>query len=173
MQGQAKIFGHAIHPMLVVFPLGLLATSLAFDVAYMATGDPTFSAVAFWMIAAGVCGGLLAAIFGFIDWWSIPGATRAKAVGAWHGVGNLVVVLVFIASWFLRLESGFNTAAFTLSVIGVALALIAGWLGGELVERLGIGVDDNANPDAPNSLTGRPAREYRPAPQSFPGTRPV
>ena len=40
-----------------------------------------------------------------------------------------------------------------LGFIGLALALVGGWLGGELVERLGVGVDEGANLDAPNSLT--------------------
>jgi hypothetical protein len=34
-----------------------------------------------------------------------------------------------------------------------------GWLGGELVDRLGVGVDRGAHLDAPSSLSGRPAAE--------------
>ncbi len=45
------------------------------------------------------------------------------------------------------------------SNFGIALALVGGWLGGELVERLGIGVHAGAHPNAPNSLSGRPASE--------------
>jgi hypothetical protein len=48
-----------------------------------------------------------------------------------------------------------------LSLSGALLMLAAGWLGGELVERLGVGVDDGANLNAPNSLSGRPASESR------------
>jgi hypothetical protein len=47
-------------------------------------------------------------------------------------------------------------AGFALSCIGLALALATGWLGGELVDRLGNGVEDDANPNAPSSLSGRP-----------------
>jgi hypothetical protein len=39
----------------------------------------------------------------------------------------------------------------------VSLAGVTGWLGGELVERLGVGVDAGANLDAPSSLSGKPA----------------
>ncbi len=38
---------------------------------------------------------------------------------------------------------------------GGALALVGGWFGGELVERLGVGVHRGAHLNAPNSLTGR------------------
>ena len=41
-----------------------------------------------------------------------------------------------------------------LSFGGVALATVTGWLGGELVSRLGVGVDDGANLNAPSSLQG-------------------
>ncbi|MFL5661541.1 MAG: DUF2231 domain-containing protein, partial [Ktedonobacteraceae bacterium] len=102
------MFGHPIHPMLIVFPLGLLATSLIFDIIHWITGNGFFSVVAFWMITAGVIGALLAAIFGLIDWLTIPSGTRAKRIGLWHGVGNVVVVLLFIVSWLIRLNAQAN-----------------------------------------------------------------
>jgi uncharacterized membrane protein len=37
----------------------------------------------------------------------------------------------------------------------LALATVSGWLGGELVERLGVGVHDDANLNAPSSLRRR------------------
>ena len=48
------IGGHPIHHMLIVFPLGLLATSFFFDLAYLATGRAELATVAWWMIFAGV-----------------------------------------------------------------------------------------------------------------------
>src|SRR5690349_2952432 len=105
MESKVKQFGHPIHPMLIVFPLGLLATSLIFDIIRWITGNSIFSVVAFWIIAAGVIGGLLAAIFGLIDWLAIPTETRAKTIGLWHGVGNVIVVGLFIISWLIRLKA--------------------------------------------------------------------
>lgn len=175
MESKAKFMGHAIHPMLIVFPLGLLATSLFFDIAYLSTGDGTFGTVSFWMIAAGVCGGLAAAVFGLIDWFAIPSGTRAKSIGLWHGVGNVVVTLLFVVSWFLRLELPEHpgSGAITLSVIAVVLAAITGWLGGELVDRLGVGVDEGAHLDAPSSLSGRAASERHVPASTRPGSRTV
>src|SRR5881227_2628281 len=105
MESKAKLFGHPIHPMLIVFPLGLLATSLAFDIVHLATGQAHWSEMSYCMIAGGVLGGLLAAVFGLIDWLAIPSRTRAWAVGLWHGLGNVVVVGLFAASWFLRMNN--------------------------------------------------------------------
>jgi uncharacterized membrane protein len=39
MESKVKLFGHPLHPILIVFPLGLLATSVIFDIVYLATGN--------------------------------------------------------------------------------------------------------------------------------------
>jgi uncharacterized membrane protein len=52
-----------------------------------------------------------------------------------------------------------GTFAYILSFAGAGLSLLTGWLGGELVERLSVGVDDGAHLDAPNSLSGKPATQ--------------
>jgi uncharacterized membrane protein len=163
MESRAKFLGHPIHQILIVFPLGLLATAVIFDVVYLSGGAAIMATVAYWMIAAGIVGGLAAAPFGWIDWLAIPDKTRAKAIGFWHGVGNVIVMLLFAASWFLRhdLPDQPDLLAFVLSFCGAGLALVTGWLGGELVDRLGVGVDDGAHLDAPSSLSQRSARSGR------------
>jgi uncharacterized membrane protein len=155
MESRAKLLGHAIHPIMIVFPLGLLATAVIFDIIFRIWDNPTFATVAYYMIAAGIIGGFLAAIFGLIDWLAIPSATRAKSVGIYHAVGNVVALLFFIGSWWLRSDAPARpeTLATVLSLAGLGFALIGGWLGGELVERLGVSVSDRANLDAPSSLS--------------------
>lgn len=154
MQGKARLLGHSVHQMLVVFPLGLLATAVVFDLIHIGTGRPLMAVVCFWMMAAGLVGGLLAAPFGWIDWTSIPKGTRAKSVGLTHGLGNVLVLLLFVVSWLLRRPAPEAPAmlAHALSFLGAGLALFTAWLGGELVARLGVGVYDDAGPDAPSSL---------------------
>lgn len=159
VESKVKLFGHPIHPMLIVFPLGLLTAAVVFDIIYMLTGNAALAVVSFWNIAAGVIGGLAAAIFGLLDWLAIPDGTRAKSVGLLHGGGNVVVVALFAVSWLLRAnEDNYipSTLAFILSLAGVLLATVTGWLGGELVDRLGVGVDTGANLNAPSSLSGQP-----------------
>jgi uncharacterized membrane protein len=154
MRAKARLFGHPIHQMLIVFPLGLLATSLFFDIAHLLSGNPQWAEISYWLIAVGIGTGLLAAVFGFIDWTSIPSGTRAKRIGALHGGGNVVVVLLFLGSCLLRQDApgAPETTAIVLSALAVLLALVTGWLGGELVDRLGVGVDEGANVNAPSSL---------------------
>ena len=162
-----RLLGHLIQPMLIVFPLGLLATARAFDIVGLSTGDTSWYGISYWMIAAGIIGGLLAAVFGLMDWVGIPSGTRAKAIGLWHGGANVVVVLLFIVSWFLRRPNpqAPGSLALALSFFGVGLALVSGWLGGELVERLGVGIHEGANLNAPNSLSGKPASQQDAGPE--------
>lgn len=150
-----KVAGHPVHPMLIVFPLGLLATAVIFDIITLSTSDGKWSNMAWYMIAAGIIGGLLAAVFGLIDWLGIPSNTRAKAVGLLHGGLNVLVVLLFAVSWVLRRPDPATPPglALALSFAAVIIAVVAGWFGGELVDRLGVGVDEGANLNAPSSLS--------------------
>ena len=159
MESRVKLLGHAVHPILITFPLGLLTTSVIFDLLHVATGTPRWAEVAFWMMASGVIAGLVAAVPGLIDWLSIPRNTRAFKIGMLHGGGNVIVVALFGASVLLRKDApeSPSTLAVALAVGGLGLAGITGWLGGELVERLGVGVDDRAGLDAPSSLSRRSA----------------
>jgi uncharacterized membrane protein len=160
MESRAKLLGHPIHQMLIVFPLGLLAMAVVFDIIAIALGDGYWSEIGYWMIAAGVVTGLLAAPFGFIDWLAIPAGTRAKRIGAVHGLGNVAVVLLFAVSWLMRGDdpTAPTTLALVMSFAAGGLALFTGWLGGELVDRLAVGVDEGAHLDAPSSLSTRRVR---------------
>jgi uncharacterized membrane protein len=159
MRSRARAMGHSIHPILIVFPLGLFSTAVIFDIIHLINGNPGFPLAAGYAIAVGVIGGLVAAVFGLIDWLAVPVGTRAKRVGLLHGIGFVVVVMLFALSWLLRANNGAggtpwqpDAGALVLSFAGVVVAGVSGWLGGELVERLGIGVHENASPDAPSSL---------------------
>jgi len=162
MESRAKALGHPIHQMLIPFPFGLLSTAVIFDIIYLFVDTPstadTLALVAFWMMASGIIGGLVAAPFGLIDYLAIPTGTRAKSVGLLHGVGNLFMLVLFAVSLWLRYSAPGpahrpSTAALAASIVAFLLAGVTGWLGGELVDRLGVGVDDGAHLNAPNSLT--------------------
>jgi uncharacterized membrane protein len=157
MVSRASIMGHPIHPILVPFPIGLLTTSVIFDVVHLFTGEPRWAEISFWMIAVGVAGGLLAAVFGLIDWLAIPSGTRAKAIGLGHGLSNVLMVALFSVGWLLRSGDPGDPGVLpiVLSFLGVGLVSLGGYLGGELVFRMGIGVAEGANPNAFGSPSGR------------------
>jgi uncharacterized membrane protein len=158
MESKARLFGHPIHPILIVIPLGSFILSIVFDLLFFGTNNPALATVSFYNIAAGVLGGLLAAVFGIIDFLAIPNQTRAKSIATWHLFGNVLMLMFFSLSWLIRANTGTDQLpfiAFALSVVAILLGAVTGWLGGELVNRLGVGVDPGANLDAPSSLSGR------------------
>ncbi|MDP9021795.1 MAG: DUF2231 domain-containing protein [Actinomycetota bacterium] len=166
MESRVKFLGHALHQQLIPFPFGLLATAVIFDILYLVTGADDLATVAYWLIAAGIIGGVAAALPGFVDWLGIPSGTRAKKVGLLHGSGNAVLLVLFATSWVLRREApeSPDAIAYVASFAGFVLALFTGWLGGELVDRHAVGIDEGAHADAPHSLSGRPAHQDQ-APQ--------
>ena len=91
-----------------------------------------------------------------------PGRHRIEDVEAAERRGRLRWRGIFAVVWLMRgdtPDTAPTTNLFLLEVVALALGSVAGWLGGELVDRLGVGVDDGAHLDAPSSLSGRPARQ--------------
>jgi uncharacterized membrane protein len=165
MESRVKLLGHPIHPMLIPFPLALFSTAAIFDAIYLASGNPDWARASFLIIPVGLGFGALAAIFGLIDFFAIPRNTRAKRIATMHGMGNVAMMLLFLVSFYTRLISPEAPAliASALAFVGAGLGLITGWLGGELMDRLGVGVDDGAHLNSPSSLTKLPASDiHRP-----------
>jgi uncharacterized membrane protein len=160
MESQLKFAGHALHQELVVFPLGMLGGAAIFDAIGLSTKSGRWHRTAHHMMAAGLVSIAPTAVAGLVDWLAIPNDTRAKSVGIWHGLGNVLVGGLFAASWALRAKQPARPGgAAWLSIGGFALAGVTAWLGGELVARLGVGIDDGAHLNAPNSLTHRSVSE--------------
>ena len=159
MESRFKLLGHPIHPMLVIFPVGLLLTAAGLDFYALKQDAPRYAGSAHTIMGIGILVGVVAAAFGWADWTAIPQRTRAKRIGAIHGVTNMTATLLFSIVWLYR-HAGDLYALYTnivyVEAAGVLTLLVGGWLGGELVDRLGIGVDERANVNAPNSLTRHP-----------------
>lgn len=154
----SRILGHQVHPMFIV-SLGLLGAAVVVDLVYLVGNDPGLAVVSYWNMSAGLIGGLHAAVFGLWDWLAIPSRTRVKAIELWYGSISVVVLTLFASSWWMR-GADFHyvpdASALALSFIAFGLVLVAGWLDGELIQRLGAGVIPKARVDVPSSLRGHP-----------------
>jgi uncharacterized membrane protein len=127
--------------MLVAFPIGLWVFSLVCDIARLSGAASVWSDVALYSIAGGIVGALLAAIPGLIDYFSID-EKAMKKIGTYHLVLNLSAVVIFGLNFWLRLR--LDTASkvpFLLSVLGVIVIGVGGWLGGEMVYVKGMAVE--------------------------------
>lgn len=139
-------YGHPFHPILVTIPIGTWSASLVFDILALFLEDRSaFLLGAQVLIAIGVLGGLVAAVFGLLDYSVIPAGTRAKRVAVTHMGLNLTIVVLFAIDYVVRVAAGRDdvpVGGIVLSVLGLALLGLSGYLGGELAYRFGVRVAD-------------------------------
>ena|SRR5439155_14044750 len=145
MGSRASFMKHPIHPMLVPFPIALWIFSLISDIVYgLGWGGILWNEMAFYTMAGGIVGALAAAVPGLIDYLSMSDQQTSK-IAKTHMIVNLTIVGIFIANLWLRTMfapgAGFPVI---LSVSGVTLLGVSGWLGGELVYVHGVGVESSA-----------------------------
>ena len=156
MASRASVLKHPIHPMLVPFPIGLWIFSLVSDIIYgLGWGGPIWNDMAFYTMAGGIVGGLAAAVPGLVDYWSMSDP-EPKKIAKMHMILNVTIVGIFIVNLWLRttLAPG-ASLPLILSLVGVILLGLSGWLGGELVYVHGVAVE--SSPPGVNK-TNPPAR---------------
>ena len=145
MASKASIGGHPVHPMLIPFPLALWITSFAADVVFYFIRNPTLVYISKFLLAAGLIGGVAAAVPGIIDWLVIKNK-EVKKIADWHARLNIIALIIFAASLFLRMRIGARWVSYSLkipfliSLVGVILIFVSGWLGGDLAYKHGVGV---------------------------------
>jgi uncharacterized membrane protein len=133
MQGKATIAGHPIHAVLVAFPIGFFGAVAVSDVISIWGNRAFWPLMATYLIAFGVIGALLAAIFGFIDYFTAPMSPAAKRTATTHMVLNLIVVVLEAAAFFVRLGNTTSTLGYVLTYVGLGVLVASGWYGGHLV----------------------------------------
>jgi uncharacterized membrane protein len=145
MESRAKLLGHPVHQMLIPFPIGAFALSVAFDGLHGLTNNPEHARAARSTLGVGLVTAALVIPFGFIDWRAITPGTRAKKIGVLHAVGNAAMLALFGASRVHRSHDRPSSSAKLLSLTAFLLSGATAWLGGELVSRHGIGVRNDAS----------------------------
>ena len=159
MSTPTSVAGHPVHPMLVPIPIGLWIFSLVADIVFRSGGAPVWQPIAFWTMAGGLVGALAAAIPGFIDFLSLRDR-RTWRLAATHMALNLTIVTTYAVNLWLRSHPVPATALpFYLSLFAIALLLVSGWIGGEMVYVRGVGV---ASAYAPGEPTIRAERRDLP-----------
>jgi uncharacterized membrane protein len=139
MESRLRVAGHPIHPVLVMFPLGLFATAVMFDAGNLLGGPALLGEVAYWNIGAAIVGGILAAVAGVVDVMFTRTGTGARRIGVLHGLANFGVLLLFVVILLVRMGSADRAAGgglLVVELIALAGAVAGAWYGGELVNRL-------------------------------------
>ena len=144
----ANIMGHPMHPILITLPIGLFVGVLLFNLIFWQTGTEMWATGALWLLGAGLIAAALAAVAGLIDFL---GDRRIRALSdAWqHAIGNIIMVLIQLFSFYERYRYGTSAAVplgLSLSFIAVLIMLFTGWKGGEMVFRHRVAVYDEPRP---------------------------
>jgi uncharacterized membrane protein len=142
--------------MIVPIPIGLWIFSLVCDLVYVfGGGGDAWHTVAFYNMVGGVIGALVAAIPGLIDLLSLPAAPKKTAVI--HMTINLTIVALFVINIIMRVLNPESVEVpVWLSVIGVALLVVSGWLGGKMVYEQRVAVDTGEAAASVESGRSRP-----------------
>jgi uncharacterized membrane protein len=138
----AKIAGHPLHAMLVPIPIACFVGTLATDVAYAETANMQWANMSAWMLAIGLVVALFAVIAGLIDFAGDQRIRDLRAVWI-HGGGNAIALVVAIINAFIHSRDAYTSVVPTglvLSALTVAILVVTGWMGWELVYRHRVGV---------------------------------
>jgi uncharacterized membrane protein len=128
--------------MLVPVPIGCWLFSFACDLAFvLGSGASLWFTLGFWTMIGGVVGALGAAVPGVVDMLSLKGATRKLALT--HMSLNIVIVLLYAVNIGMRIEGAAVAGLpLALSIAGVSLLAVSGWLGGHMVYVHKVAVDE-------------------------------
>ena len=140
----ANLAGHPIHPLLITIPIGFFAATFLCDVIYWWTKTELWTTAALWLLGAGILGAAAAAIAGLIDFLG-DGRIRNLSDAWQHAIGNVILVLVQLFSFYERYRYGASAVVplgLSLSVVAVCIMGFTGWKGGELVFRHRVAVYD-------------------------------
>jgi uncharacterized membrane protein len=140
----AQIAGHPIHPLLIPFPIVSFIGVLVTDVMWLTTREGGWATASNWLLGVGLVTAALAAAAGMADYL---GDERVKKIGAAtrHMIANIVVVTLEAVNLVVRLTGGteqIGAIGVWLSLASVLILAYSGWLGGELVYRHRVGVQE-------------------------------
>ena len=138
------VMRHPVHPMMVVFPLSFMTSTLLADVLYLVTERAFWAEASLWLAAGGLLSGLAAGMVGMIDFFTMP-AVRRRVIAWSHFLAAVMALALAGANVQLRWD---DPAAAVwpvgLMLAGTMAAIVgfAGWLGGTLTFKHGIGSYD-------------------------------
>jgi uncharacterized membrane protein len=134
-------FGHPLHPALTDVPLGAWTATFVFDVMAERNRRKDFARAAEATVAIGLVGAIASAVTGLVDWSATEG--KARRIGMMHGLLNTTAAALYGASYWMRRRKRQRTGR-NLAYLGYATSLSSAYLGGHLVFRERVGVDQPA-----------------------------
>lgn len=158
MRSRVRVAGHPVHPMLIVVPSTIFPLLVFLDVLYFfGVGGEGLWVAAYWIAVAGVASTAAAIVPGVVDLAAIPNETRAHRTAVWHLVTGSLTFVAYAAAVWARWPAGVERFALQtgIDVVGTALIVVQGWLGGELVYKHHLAVLKEAEGAEPTDFEPR------------------
>ena len=137
MESRLRIAGQAIHPVLIMFPLGLFTMAVLFDLANVLGAPDIIGQLAYWNILAGLVGGILVVLAVAIDLALVRNG-RVKRAGALRNLMSMGVLVLFAVVLLLRMQSPDRVAGWgilAVEAVSLAASFYAAWFAGELANK--------------------------------------
>ena len=134
MESRLSVAGQAVQPILVMFPLGLFAMAVLFDIGNLLGGPAVLGALAYWNVVAGLVSGLLAALAGAVDVMLLR-RPAARRLGVLRGLLNLGVLVIFAVILLVRVRTPDRVAGgglLLVELLALGLAGFGAWFAGVL-----------------------------------------
>lgn len=143
MKSKAHFKSHPLHPILIAFPIAFFVGTFVCDLVWLFAEEDIYFTLAGYLEGAGIVTGLIAAIPGAVDYFTIvPPGSSAKKRATNHALINVGHILIFTVAFLIRGQEDISAwIIIGLELLGVILLSIAGWMGGTLVYRNQIAVD--------------------------------
>ena len=137
-----RIFRQPIHAMLVPIPIACFVGVFLTDLTYWWSAEMMWANFSAWLVTVGVIVGVLAAIFGLIDFVGSRSIRAQKP--AWpHAIGNVVLLILATLNMFVHSRDAWTSVVpwgLTLSALCVLIFMFTAWMGRSMVYRYRVGV---------------------------------
>lgn len=125
-------FGHALHPALIIVPLGSWVSASVLDLL------PGNRRAAQTLVGLGVLATVPTAASGAADWSDLH--PQQQRTGLVHAAGNVAALALQVASWRAR-RGGRQARGTMLSLAALGIGGVSAYLGGHLAYRQAAGVN--------------------------------
>ena len=139
-------FGHPLHPMTVHFPIALYCLGVLLTVIYVWRGQPEVERFAYWCFGLSWPATIISSVTGLFDQNQLAvDDPRLNTVNR-HITGAVALIIINGLLLYMRFRWP-NVLAekrwpyLGLMMLGLGVVFVTGWLGGELVYGLRVGIN--------------------------------
>jgi nitrite reductase/ring-hydroxylating ferredoxin subunit/uncharacterized membrane protein len=142
--------GHPLHPMLTDLTIGAWTWGTVLDGVAAATGSPSLEKSADHLMVAGTLSAIPTALTGMTDYSTFP--EKSARTATYHGLLNVMNLGLYV--WSIReRRRGHRGRGVFLSTVAFGVTCLSSWLGGHLVYKDRVGVNNADDFEGPETWT--------------------